>query len=54
MRGLNETDAVLWIALVFIFMAAFLSGREEQAPSIFRATCAFLSKSGGFFCGGMA
>jgi hypothetical protein len=29
MRGLNEADAMLWIGSVFIFMAAFLSGREQ-------------------------
>jgi len=45
---------MLWIASVFMFMAAFLSGREQQAPSIFRATCAFWSKFGGFFSGEMA
>jgi len=40
-RGLDEADAMLRIALVFMFIAAFLSGREQQAPSIFRTTCAF-------------
>jgi len=28
-RGKNEAEAMLGIALVFIFMAAFLSGREQ-------------------------